>query len=80
MSAFITLLDIVCPAFRDFVSEQLQSQMNLKRLFLNFYAVLQVVEIYTHIEDLTHTKFLMSAIFETMRVKILRLYQIINIC
>ncbi|VBB31817.1 unnamed protein product [Acanthocheilonema viteae] len=30
MSAFITLLDIVCPPFRDFVSEQLQSQVNLK--------------------------------------------------
>ncbi|VDK63238.1 unnamed protein product [Onchocerca ochengi] len=30
MSAFITLLDIVCPSFRDFVSEYLQSQKNLK--------------------------------------------------
>uniref|UniRef100_A0A0R3RR45 Uncharacterized protein n=1 Tax=Elaeophora elaphi TaxID=1147741 RepID=A0A0R3RR45_9BILA len=30
MSAFITLLDIICPVFRDFVSEQLQSQVNLK--------------------------------------------------
>ncbi|OZC07929.1 hypothetical protein X798_05036 [Onchocerca flexuosa] len=30
MSAFITLLDIVCPSFRDFVSEHLQSQKNLK--------------------------------------------------
>ncbi|CAG9536083.1 unnamed protein product [Cercopithifilaria johnstoni] len=30
MSAFVTLLDIVCPLFRDFVNEQLQSQANLK--------------------------------------------------
>uniref|UniRef100_A0AAF5PTH3 ACB domain-containing protein n=2 Tax=Wuchereria bancrofti TaxID=6293 RepID=A0AAF5PTH3_WUCBA len=30
MSAFITLLDVVCPSFRDFVNEHLQSQMNLK--------------------------------------------------
>ncbi|EJD75819.1 hypothetical protein LOAG_17104 [Loa loa] len=30
MSAFITLLDVVCPPFRDFVSEHLQSQTNLR--------------------------------------------------
>ncbi|MCP9264654.1 hypothetical protein DINM_022782 [Dirofilaria immitis] len=30
MSAFITLLDIICPQFRDFVSEHLQSQKNFK--------------------------------------------------
>uniref|UniRef100_A0A915PQK0 Uncharacterized protein n=1 Tax=Setaria digitata TaxID=48799 RepID=A0A915PQK0_9BILA len=30
MSGFIGLLDIVCPPFRDFVSEHLQSQKSLK--------------------------------------------------
>lgn len=30
MSAFITLLDVVCPSFRDFVNEHLQSQVNFK--------------------------------------------------